>query len=90
MLTLFSVAALRCFGDRLSDFERSEIIDFVEIWFLGLEAKKILGVRGAAQNHGKKRAIENWFLSILGFIPSPWHSRWSVKAGHGLIIMLQP
>ncbi|XP_062520597.1 dual specificity tyrosine-phosphorylation-regulated kinase 4-like [Corticium candelabrum] len=45
-------AALRHFADRLSEYERSEIIDFAEIWFLGLEAKKMPGIRGASRNHG--------------------------------------
>ena len=52
---VFCVAALRHFADRLSEYERSEIIDFAEIWFLGLEAKKMPGIRGASRNHGKER-----------------------------------
>ena len=36
----------------MSTFEQSEILDFPDVWFLGLEAKKIEGVPGAPQNNG--------------------------------------
>ena len=37
----------------MTSFEQSqEIRDFPDVWFLGLEAKKIEGVPGAAQNNG--------------------------------------
>ena len=36
----------------MSTFEQSEVLDFPDVWFLGLEAKKIEGVPGAAQNNG--------------------------------------
>lgn len=29
------------YGDKLSEFERQEINEYAEIWFLGLEAEKI-------------------------------------------------
>ena len=37
---------------RLTNFEQAEILDYSEVWFLGLEAKKIEGTQGAAQNNG--------------------------------------
>ena len=37
----------------MTSFEQSqEIRDFPDVWFLGLEAKKIEGVPGAPQNNG--------------------------------------
>lgn len=33
--------ALQLYGDKLSEFERQEINEYSEIWFLGLEAEKI-------------------------------------------------
>ena len=36
----------------MTTFEQSEILDFPDVWFLGLEAKKIEGVPGAPQNNG--------------------------------------
>jgi hypothetical protein len=44
--------ALKLYRNRLSGFEQSEILDYSEVWFLGLEAKKIEGLQGAAQNNG--------------------------------------
>ena len=37
---------------KLTSFEQTEILDYPEIWFLGLEAKKIEGEPGSAQNNG--------------------------------------
>ena len=36
----------------MTTYEQSEILDYPDIWFLGLEGKKIHGVQGAAQNGG--------------------------------------
>jgi len=36
----------------LSSYEQKEIMEYPEVWFLGLEAKKVDGVTGAAQNSG--------------------------------------
>eukprot|EP00118_Oscarella_pearsei_P005515 m.25402 g.25402 ORF g.25402 m.25402 type:complete len:626 (+) comp28798_c0_seq7:107-1984(+) len=47
-----AAVVLRHYRDVMSDFERSEVIDFDEIWFLGLEAKKVRAIRGAPNNHG--------------------------------------
>ena len=44
--------ALKLFRNRLTAFEQSEILDYSEIWFLGLEAKKTEGVQGSSQNSG--------------------------------------
>ena len=44
--------ALKLYRGKLSAFEQTEILDYPEIWFLGLEAKKIEGVPGSAQNNG--------------------------------------
>ena len=40
----------------MSTFEQSEILDFPDVWFLGLEAKKIEGAPGAPQNNGELKA----------------------------------
>ncbi|XP_021343446.1 dual specificity tyrosine-phosphorylation-regulated kinase 4-like isoform X3 [Mizuhopecten yessoensis] len=44
--------ALKLYRNKLTAFEQTEILDYPEIWFLGLEAKKIEGVPGGAQNNG--------------------------------------
>ena len=43
----------------MSTFEQSEILDFPDVWFLGLEAKKIEGVPGAPQNNGELQKNAN-------------------------------
>ncbi|CAG5958415.1 unnamed protein product [Menidia menidia] len=44
--------ALNNFQERLTEFEREEINDYAEIWFLGLGSQKIEGSQGAQQNSG--------------------------------------
>lgn len=44
--------ATKLYRSRLTEFEQTEILDYPEIWFLGLEAKKVEGVPGGAQNSG--------------------------------------
>ncbi|XP_078382556.1 LOW QUALITY PROTEIN: dual specificity tyrosine-phosphorylation-regulated kinase 4-like [Oculina patagonica] len=44
--------AIKNYGDKMTTFEQSEILDFPDVWFLGLEGKKIEGVPGAPQNNG--------------------------------------
>lgn len=43
---------LREFSHRLTGYERKEILEYPEIWFLGSESKKIEGVPGGSQNCG--------------------------------------
>ena len=51
ILNLFSVC-IKTFGDRLTTFEQSEILDHPEVWFLGLEANKIEAIPGTPYNNG--------------------------------------
>ncbi|XP_050408114.1 dual specificity tyrosine-phosphorylation-regulated kinase 4 [Patella vulgata] len=51
-LPLSPSEALKLYRGKLTNFEQGEILDFPEIWFLGLESKKIEGVSGGAQNNG--------------------------------------
>ncbi|XP_077990420.1 dual specificity tyrosine-phosphorylation-regulated kinase 4-like [Glandiceps talaboti] len=44
--------SLRLYRSKLTAFEQTEMLDFQETWFLGLEAKKVEGVQGASQNNG--------------------------------------
>uniref|UniRef100_A0A8C6WN65 dual-specificity kinase n=1 Tax=Neogobius melanostomus TaxID=47308 RepID=A0A8C6WN65_9GOBI len=44
--------ALKNFQDRLTEFEQEEIMDYAEIWYLGLGAQKIEGSQGTPQNSG--------------------------------------
>lgn len=44
--------ALKFYSSSLTDYERKEIEQYPEIWYLGLEAKKIEGEEGASQNAG--------------------------------------
>ncbi|XP_070535011.1 dual specificity tyrosine-phosphorylation-regulated kinase 4-like isoform X2 [Ptychodera flava] len=51
-LPLTPSESLKLYRSKLTAFEQSEILDFPENWFLGLEAKKVEGVQGASQNNG--------------------------------------
>lgn len=44
--------ALKYYGSRLTEFERTEMEKYPEIWYLGLDACKIHGEEGTAQNGG--------------------------------------
>lgn len=44
--------ALKLYGSRLTAYERLEIEHYPEIWYLGLESRKIHGEEGAPQNGG--------------------------------------
>lgn len=44
--------ALKHFKDRLTEFEQEEIMDYSEVWYLGLDAKKIEGSSEAPDNSG--------------------------------------
>lgn len=44
---------LREYGDRLTQYERKEVREYEDVWFLGLDSKKTEGVEGAAQNSGE-------------------------------------
>lgn len=44
--------ALRLYGNRLTEYERTEIDKFSKIWYLGLDACKIHGEQGGSQNGG--------------------------------------
>ena len=48
-----SSASMKHFKDKLTTFEQAEILDYPEVWYLGLDAKKIEGVPGATLNNGK-------------------------------------
>ncbi|KAA0187903.1 hypothetical protein HAZT_HAZT009656 [Hyalella azteca] len=43
---------MRISGERLTEFERREIEAYPEVWFLGLEARKIHGEEGGQLNAG--------------------------------------
>ncbi|XP_045061106.1 dual specificity tyrosine-phosphorylation-regulated kinase 4 isoform X3 [Coregonus clupeaformis] len=51
-LPMSPTEALRHFQGRLTEFEQEEIMDYSEIWFLGLETKKIEASHGIPQNAG--------------------------------------
>lgn len=51
-LPLSPEGCIKGFGSRLTTYEQNEILDYQDIWFLGLEGKKIHGVQGAQQNGG--------------------------------------
>ncbi|XP_030643617.1 dual specificity tyrosine-phosphorylation-regulated kinase 4-like [Chanos chanos] len=44
--------ALRHFGNRLTEFEQVEIMHYSEVWYLGLDARKISGSQRASCNSG--------------------------------------
>jgi hypothetical protein len=44
--------AVKEYGHKLTAYERKEIMEYPEVWFMGLESKKIEGVPGGMQNCG--------------------------------------
>ncbi|KAL0155249.1 hypothetical protein M9458_049512, partial [Cirrhinus mrigala] len=44
--------ALKHFQNQLTEYEREEIMDYSEIWYLGLDTKKIEGSQGSPHNSG--------------------------------------
>ncbi|KAM6946485.1 dual specificity tyrosine-phosphorylation-regulated kinase 4 isoform 2-T2 [Aplochiton taeniatus] len=51
-LPMSPTEALKHFVDRLTEVEQEEIMDYSEIWYLGLDSKKIQASVGAPQNSG--------------------------------------
>ncbi|XP_034444293.1 dual specificity tyrosine-phosphorylation-regulated kinase 4 isoform X1 [Hippoglossus hippoglossus] len=51
-LPMSPIEALKNFQERLTGFEQEEIVDYSELWFLGLGSQKIEGSQGAPQNSG--------------------------------------
>ncbi|XP_028411896.1 dual specificity tyrosine-phosphorylation-regulated kinase 4-like isoform X2 [Dendronephthya gigantea] len=52
VLPLTPSFCIKTFGDKLTTFEQAEILDYPEVWFLGLEATKIEGTPGSPCNNG--------------------------------------
>uniref|UniRef100_A0AAY4E5J7 dual-specificity kinase n=1 Tax=Denticeps clupeoides TaxID=299321 RepID=A0AAY4E5J7_9TELE len=50
--SVFNTEALKHFQSRLTEFEQEEIMDYSEIWYMGLESKKIESAIGTPQNSG--------------------------------------
>lgn len=53
-LTHHVSVCIKTFGDKLTLFEHSEILDYSEIWYLGSNASKIEGTPGSPCNNGNK------------------------------------
>ncbi|XP_057186193.1 dual specificity tyrosine-phosphorylation-regulated kinase 4 isoform X1 [Triplophysa rosa] len=51
-LPMSPTTALKHFQNQLTEYEREEIMDYSEIWYLGLDTKKIEGSQGSPQNSG--------------------------------------
>ncbi|XP_074533694.1 dual specificity tyrosine-phosphorylation-regulated kinase 4 isoform X2 [Halichoeres trimaculatus] len=51
-LPMSPIEALKNFQDRLTEYEQEEIMDYAEIWYLGLGSQKIEGSQGSLQNSG--------------------------------------
>ena len=68
--------ALKLYRSKLTAYEQTEILDYPEIYFLGLEAKKVEGVPGGASNNGYDDESGSYIkvraLSLsLAFSPPP-------------------
>lgn len=70
-------AALKHFQSQLTEYEQEEIMDYTEIWYLGLDTKKIQGCQGSSQNSGyddehgsylKVNSFNNWTLNNRTFL----------------------
>ncbi|KAM4618667.1 dual specificity tyrosine-phosphorylation-regulated kinase 4 [Polymixia lowei] len=51
-LPMSPIETLKNFQERLTEFEQEEIMDYAEVWFLGLGSQKIEGSLGTPQNSG--------------------------------------
>ncbi|XP_033888395.3 dual specificity tyrosine-phosphorylation-regulated kinase 4-like isoform X2 [Acipenser ruthenus] len=51
-LPITPAEALKHFRNRLTQYEQEEIMDYSELWFLGLDSNKIEGVHGEQHNCG--------------------------------------
>ncbi|XP_018904291.2 uncharacterized protein [Bemisia tabaci] len=51
-LPLTPAEALKYYGNRLTEYERTEISNYPEIWYLGLDSCKIHGDKSLSQNGG--------------------------------------
>ncbi|KAK6488283.1 dual specificity tyrosine-phosphorylation-regulated kinase 4-like isoform X4 [Huso huso] len=51
-LPITPAEALKHFRNRLTQYEQEEIMDYSELWFLGLDSNKIEGVHGGQHNCG--------------------------------------
>ncbi|CAE1301254.1 DYRK2_3_4 [Acanthosepion pharaonis] len=57
--------ALNLYKDRLSTYEHSEILEYQEVWYLGLDAKKLDAFPGKSSNNGYDDENGS-YLKILG------------------------
>ena len=74
LISNYPAEALRLYGSRLTAYERLEIEHYPEIWFLGLDARKIHGEEGAPQNGGYDDENGSYKVSCFH-----WHWRLDVK-----------
>lgn len=70
------VDALKQYKSRLSEYEQTEILDYPEVWFLGLNANKIQTRQGSAHNSGYDDESGSYLKVcisrfILGNVSSP-------------------
>lgn len=62
------VDALYLHGHQLSDFEREEILDFPQVYYVGDQAQKIDASRGAPRNHGFDDASGRYRARLLDHV----------------------
>ena len=55
---------------KLTAYEQSEILDYSEVWHLGLEAKKIDAIQGTSQNSGYDDDSGSYVRVSAGHRPS--------------------
>ncbi|XP_056138345.1 dual specificity tyrosine-phosphorylation-regulated kinase 4-like [Lampris incognitus] len=63
-LPMSPAEALRAFGHHLTEFEREEILDYSEIWYLGLQSPKINSSKSSPQNNGYDDS-QTYYLQVL-------------------------
>ena len=51
-LPLSPQQAIKEYGHKMTGYEKKEVLEYPEVWFLGTESKKIEGVPGGSQNCG--------------------------------------
>ena len=76
---------LRLYGSRLTAYERLEVEHYPDIWYLGLDARKIHGEEGAPQNGGYDDENGSYNKVSAAFLTHFMHSPPSVIVANGRV-----
>lgn len=57
---------LRLYKGQLTEFEQTEVLDYPEVWFLGLDSKKIQGSAGGSSLNGGYDDENGSYIKVIG------------------------